>query len=61
MQDQRDLIGAAHIEVIPDHAFKPHPACWRPVKHTSVGNLELTKRHFISVSSVEVGLGKRRG
>jgi len=61
MKNQRDLIGAAHIEVIPDHAFKPHPTCWWPVEHTGVGNLELAKRHLISISGPDIGLGKRRG
>jgi hypothetical protein len=32
MKNQRDLIGAAHIEVIPDHTFKPHPPSEWPVK-----------------------------
>src|SRR5438105_11810044 len=60
MKDQRDLIRAAHIQVIPNHAFKPHPACWRPVEHTSVGNLELTERHLISVSRLRFDCAKKR-
>jgi hypothetical protein len=50
-----------YIEVIPDHSFKPHPVRLRPVEHAGVGNLELPERHLITVSSPEVGLGKRRG
>ena len=61
MKDPRDLIGAAHIEVIPNHAFKPHPACRRPVEDAGVGDLELAKRHWISVSDADIGRGKRRG
>src|SRR5215469_22182 len=60
-KDQRDLIRAADIQVIADHAFKPHPACRRPVEHVGVGNFELPKRHLIPVSSADIGLAKRRG
>jgi len=60
MKNQRDLIRAAHIEMIPDHSFKPHPTCLRPVEHAGVGNLELPERHLITVSSPEIGLSKRR-
>src|SRR5690348_17387990 len=61
MKNQRDLIGAAHIEVIPDHTFKPHPPSGWPVEYAGVSNLELTGRHLISVPSPDIGLGKRRG
>ena len=61
MKDERDLIRAADIQVIADHAFKPHPACRRPVEDVGVGNLELAKRNLIPVSGADIGLAKRRG
>ena len=30
-KNQRDLIRLTHIEMIPNHSFKPHPARLRPV------------------------------
>jgi hypothetical protein len=38
MKNQCDLIRAAHIEMIPDHSFKPHPTRLRPVEYAGVGN-----------------------
>lgn len=61
MKDQRDLIGAADVEVIPNHAFKPHSARRRPVEHTGVDNLELAGRHLVSISGRDIGVGKWRG
>src|SRR5882724_2258262 len=60
MKNQRDLIRPAHIEMIPDHAFKPHPARLRPVEHAGIGNLELSERHLIPIPGAEVGLGEGR-
>jgi hypothetical protein len=60
MKNQRDLIRSAHVEVIPNHPFKPHPAGWRPVEHTGVGDLELAGRHLVPISGPDVGIGKGR-
>src|SRR5947199_2596254 len=64
MKHQSDLIRSAHVEVIPDHAFKPHPARLGPVKHTGVGDLKLAKGQFVNVparrSAWVNGEGKRR-
>ena len=60
-QSGRNLIRPAHIEMIPDHSFKPHPARLRPVENAGIGNFELVKRHMISVAGPDVGLGERRG
>ena len=61
MKNQRDLIRPTHIEMIPNHSFKPHPARPRPVEHPGIGNLEPAERHFIPVSRPPVGLGEGRG
>ena len=58
MKNQRDLIWPAHVQVIPNHALKPHPACLRPVKDASVRNFELTEGHLIPVPGSPVGLGE---
>jgi hypothetical protein len=60
MKDQRDLIRPAHIKVIPDHSFKPHPTRLRPVEHAGIGYLKLPERHLIPVSGPQIRLGERR-
>jgi hypothetical protein len=60
MKDQHDLIRAAHIQMVLNHAFQPHPACCRPVKHTGFGKLELPKCHLISISGPHIGVPKWR-
>jgi len=59
LENQRDLIWPPHVQVIPNDALKPHPACLRPVEDASVRDFELAKRHFVPVSSSPVGLGER--
>jgi hypothetical protein len=59
MENQRDLIRAAHVQMISDDSFKPHPTRLRPVENAGVGNFELAKRQVISVASPDVGLAKR--
>ena len=59
MENQRDLIWPSHVQVISNHALKPHPACLWPVEYASVRDLKLAERHFIPVSGSHVGLGER--
>ena len=58
MENQCDLIGPTHIQVIPNDTLKPHPACLRPVKDLRVGDFKLAERHLIAVSGSPVGLGE---
>ena len=37
VEDQPDLIGAADVEVVPDHVFEEHPASDRGVEHLGEG------------------------
>src|SRR5205814_392829 len=57
--NQSNLLRPANIEMIPNHALKPHPSGLRTVKHTSVRNLELPESQVINISGSEVGCGKR--
>src|SRR5438128_4115487 len=59
MENQRDLIWPAHVQVISNNALKPHPACLWPVEYASVGNFKLAECHLISVSGSHVGLSER--
>jgi len=46
MKDQRDLIRTAHGEMIPDHAFKPHPARLRAVEYAGYRQLQTGETPF---------------
>src|SRR6516162_3406483 len=61
MKNQSDLIRSAHIQMIPDDSFKPHPARLRTIEYPGIGNLELPERHLISISGLPLRLGENRG
>jgi len=61
MKDQRDLIRTAHGEMIPDHAFKPHPARLRAVEYAGYRQTSNWRNAIlIAVAGPQVRLGKRR-
>ena len=49
VEDQRDLVGAAEVEVLTDDVFKEHASGERPVKHLGEGELGLQDRDVIAI------------
>jgi hypothetical protein len=59
VEGQRDLRGAADVEVVADDAFEERPPGCGPVEHPGVGDLELADRQFVDVAGAQVGGGER--
>src|SRR2546425_415233 len=61
VEDERDLVRSAHVEVIANHAFEPGATGLRTVEHAGVGDLELTERELIAVPGLPIARGERGG
>jgi hypothetical protein len=59
IEDDRDLLGTAKVEVIADDAFEEGAARLRTIEHAGVGELDLAEGEVIHVAAVEVGVGGR--
>jgi hypothetical protein len=59
VEDQRDLIGAAGVEVVPDDLLEEHPPGHRPVQHLGQRELGLPDRDLIPVAGGPVRRGER--
>ena len=57
VEDQRDRLRSAHVEVIADELFEERPAGRRTVKHPGIGDLELAKRQLVTVTRTQILAG----
>jgi hypothetical protein len=55
IEGQADLVRSPDVEMIPNHALKPHPACLWPVEYTGLGNLKLAERQIVYVACSMIG------
>jgi len=59
VEDQADLVGAAQVEVVPDHVLEEQPAGHGSVEHLGQGELGLQDRELVAVAGGPVGRAER--
>ena len=61
VEDQRDPVGAAHVQVLADDCLEEHPARGGPVQHLGQGELGLQDRNVVAVAGPAVRGGEGVG
>ncbi len=61
VKDDGDLVGASERELVCQRMFKPRAAGGGLVKDAGVGDLKLTERELVTVATLTILPGQRRG
>jgi hypothetical protein len=59
LEDHRDPVGAADIEMVADETFEERPPGLGPVEDAGVGHLELAERELVDIPVPQIGGGEQ--